>query len=446
MRAMACSIFLSSLRSRSRVRSSSACSSSMVARSAGSGTTTVSSRRCSVVSPALASMSALSSCSLRRKKASCTSFMYSPSGMASTSASVSWSKGTDFQLLARLGSFWRGMVTEGVITRSLIGVKVALAASGACVGTAATGATAKAAAFAAALADTRGTTGAAGGVTVAFFAILSGLGAGVEETAGLDAFAGEEAGLDEGLTGLTAFLSGTAVTVSEALVAFLDPAATGAAFFAGTSLAAAFNGLATVFFTTAGRATSGLRAAAVAVLSLAAGRVADDLAVAALVAGCRVVAGLVAVTFTTGLLSDPEDDRTSGRAWPDPSGSLPTPVVGRADAVVVIPALVTGVFGAPALPDRLALPAGSGRDCNDARSFGAFAGDEGNPRRWRSETNSTSDPLIVHGRPVPLPAQTSDCASPCSRMSRGRSMPMNTILLTRGSPSAHWGPRSLPIS
>ena len=38
MRAMDCCTFLSSLRSRSRVRSSSACSSSIVARSAGSGT------------------------------------------------------------------------------------------------------------------------------------------------------------------------------------------------------------------------------------------------------------------------------------------------------------------------------------------------------------------------------------------------------------------------
>lgn len=38
------------------------------------------------------------------------------------------------------------------------------------------------------------------------------------------------------------------------------------------------------------------------------------------------------------------------------------------------------------------------------------------------------------------------CSRPCSRMSLGRSMPMKTILLRRSSPSAHCGPRSLPIS
>ena len=63
MRPSDCEIFFSSLRSRSRVRSSSACSSSIVARSAGSGTIDVSSRRCSVVSPALLSRSSFSSCS-----------------------------------------------------------------------------------------------------------------------------------------------------------------------------------------------------------------------------------------------------------------------------------------------------------------------------------------------------------------------------------------------
>ena len=52
----------------------------------GSGTIEVSSRRCSVVSPALLRMSCFSSDSFRRKKASCFSFMYSPSGMATISA------------------------------------------------------------------------------------------------------------------------------------------------------------------------------------------------------------------------------------------------------------------------------------------------------------------------------------------------------------------------
>ena len=40
-----------------------------------------------------------------RKKAICTSFMYSLSGMAITSASVSWSAFLVFQLLASLASF-----------------------------------------------------------------------------------------------------------------------------------------------------------------------------------------------------------------------------------------------------------------------------------------------------------------------------------------------------
>jgi hypothetical protein len=105
MRWIDCSIFFSSLRSRSRVRSSRACSSSMVARSAGSGTTTVSSRRCSVVSPAFSRMPRLSSSSFRRKNAICFSFMYSSSGMAMTSASLSSAGVLVFQLLASFGSF-----------------------------------------------------------------------------------------------------------------------------------------------------------------------------------------------------------------------------------------------------------------------------------------------------------------------------------------------------
>jgi hypothetical protein len=41
---------------------------------------------------------------------------------------------------------------------------------------------------------------------------------------------------------------------------------------------------------------------------------------------------------------------------------------------------------------------------------------------------------------------TRHCSRPCSKMSFGSSMPMKTILLCAGSPSAHCGPRSLPIS
>jgi len=42
--------------------------------------------------------------------------------------------------------------------------------------------------------------------------------------------------------------------------------------------------------------------------------------------------------------------------------------------------------------------------------------------------------------------QTRHCSRPCRKMSWGRSMPMKTILLWRFSPSAHCGPRSLPMS
>ena len=112
MRAKDCEIFFRSFRSRSRVRNSSACSSSIVARSAGSGTIEVSSRRCSVVSPALLSRSSFNVCSFLPKNSSCFSFMYSDSGIASNSGSVSSRPLFDFQALASLGSdFWacRGM-------------------------------------------------------------------------------------------------------------------------------------------------------------------------------------------------------------------------------------------------------------------------------------------------------------------------------------------------
>src|SRR5438105_4344930 len=111
MRASDCEIFFSSLRSRSRVRSSSAWSSSIVARSAGSGTFDVSSRRCSVVSPAFDSRSSFKICSRARKNSSCLSFMYSLSGIASSSASVRSLPDLVFQALASFGSdlwavFW----------------------------------------------------------------------------------------------------------------------------------------------------------------------------------------------------------------------------------------------------------------------------------------------------------------------------------------------------
>jgi hypothetical protein len=46
----------------------------------------------------------------------------------------------------------------------------------------------------------------------------------------------------------------------------------------------------------------------------------------------------------------------------------------------------------------------------------------------------------------PRARQARLCSRPCRRMSLGRSMPMKTILLRRSSPSAHCGPKSLPMS
>lgn len=60
---------------------------------------------------------------------------------------------------------------------------------------------------------------------------------------------------------------------------------------------------------------------------------------------------------------------------------------------------------------------------------------------------SVTPPLPGSGSDQAAPGrQTRHCSRPCRKMSRGSSMPMKTILLVRGSPSAHWGPRSLPIS
>ena len=71
-----------------------------------------------------------------------------------------------------------------------------------------------------------------------------------------------------------------------------------------------------------------------------------------------------------------------------------------------------------------------GRDCIDL----------GRHKRERCRYNTT--PLAHPGRAP----HTRLCSSPCRKMSLGRSMPMKTILLARASPSAHGGPRSLPMS
>ncbi|MEY3627519.1 MAG: hypothetical protein RL163_2018 [Pseudomonadota bacterium] len=42
--------------------------------------------------------------------------------------------------------------------------------------------------------------------------------------------------------------------------------------------------------------------------------------------------------------------------------------------------------------------------------------------------------------------QTKDCSRPWTKISRGKSIPMNTILLIRASSGPHAGPKSLPMS
>ncbi|EJE50874.1 hypothetical protein PMI14_04504 [Acidovorax sp. CF316] len=60
--------------------------------------------------------------------------------------------------------------------------------------------------------------------------------------------------------------------------------------------------------------------------------------------------------------------------------------------------------------------------------------------------NRGSGTVFDNPAPTTPAGQARLCSSPCRRMSLGRSMPMKTILLSRSSPSAHCGPRSLPMS
>jgi len=64
----------------------------------------------------------------------------------------------------------------------------------------------------------------------------------------------------------------------------------------------------------------------------------------------------------------------------------------------------------------------------------------GKPISCKSETNIRRPTLSTLSR------YTKDCSMPCKKMSLGKSMPINTILLVRASPSAQAGPRSLPIN
>jgi len=69
---------------------------------------------------------------------------------------------------------------------------------------------------------------------------------------------------------------------------------------------------------------------------------------------------------------------------------------------------------------------------------------------WADANENVADTTQTRRSPLggtgPGEGQTRLCSSPCRKMSLGRSMPIKTILLVRVSPSAHWGPRSLPMS
>ena len=100
------------------------------------------------------------------------------------------------------------------------------------------------------------------------------------------------------------------------------------------------------------------------------------------------------------------------------------------------------------LPCLLAVAAGSG--CRGTQRgvggpCGAFAG----ARLYRSRLTKA---LRITHTPVcrwatrRRPPQARLWSSPWRKMSCGKSMPMNTILLRRSSSSPHLGPRSLPMS
>ncbi len=75
-----------------------------------------------------------------------------------------------------------------------------------------------------------------------------------------------------------------------------------------------------------------------------------------------------------------------------------------------------------------------GRDCIDLGGC--------KRKRCRYNTNPWSYP----DRQRTKETHTRLCSRPWRKMSLGRSMPIKTILLVRASPSAHCGPRSLPMS
>ena len=82
----------------------------------------------------------------------------------------------------------------------------------------------------------------------------------------------------------------------------------------------------------------------------------------------------------------------------------------------------------------------SARDCSGSTA----RCDTQKINRWRIET--TMKPSAFNRLQANSLPQTRHCSRPCTKISLGRSMPINTILLFFFSPSAQTGPRSLPMS
>lgn len=240
-------------------------------------------------------------------------------------------------------------------------------------------------------------------------------GLGVALTAGFAAVAaGFAVGLAEGVAaGLTPALAAglpvAGVTALAAAWVLAEPAdLAGALFFAAgffkaVLLATLAAGFATGFAFAAGFAT-GLALSATFALE------APPLAGAALVAAAFLATGLtfagegagralapdavdgaalavlVAGAFTAGLLSDPDDARSSG--WRDgvtvrPRAAPESPAV-SADAVIpALGARLGSRVGWRVAPPNLA------RDCIEGACGSDGVDAEGNPKRWRSETKST---------------------------------------------------------
>ena len=335
-----------------------------------------------------------------------------------TSASLSSSGFLLFQLLARRGSFLGaiGTIAAGAVTER--GMKLDFAALEA-------------------------TTGAGGGGTSA--AILAareflrmpeaGSSAGVGALAGVGA-AG--AGAAVFLGGLLAALAGAGALGALAGAAFLTGAGlagvafwTGA-FFAGAFLAAAGLAGAAAFLGTgfaAGFLAVGLAAAEAVGGFLAAGAFfATVLAGAAFLAGLglALAGAALAAGFFRGVLDLATADLGAGLA------AVFFFAAGRALVLTEVSseardrtqcATAWGSLGtACTLGGATSYKCDSARDCSHKPLQESLA------------------------RKQVLWNYTKACSKPWRKMSWGRSMPMNTILLTRFSPSPQAGPRSLPMS